>query len=659
MTIPNLSTQQKSAQAVLVLESKSTDQLLEALRFIKNSIIGNPTRKEHYLKNLGIAPKLVDCLIRYKSDAELMGEIAPIIGSLAQYDVSILIEAGVLLPLFEALDSQDIRVLEATARALRSVVQHPLSIPLNSITNAHIYNLVTLSKPPQSKPAISNIAEISISILARLANSESERDRISNAGGIPILVEWLNDKWSHTSRVQESALDALASLCKSSTSLGETISHYKTESGKSVSYILFKLLHDKRPLMRLGAATCITYLYKTRSLPIDFQDQITHQLLSCVVRLFDDTSSLSSQLGVNITTVQERAIALFAYLMDKDAKLQVAALEGDAITRLVRIFTNCTPSVTDPGIVCGDKTIESLLQAVAAVSSITEECRRQIIDLKLIPHIVGYLEHPNVAIRIAACNCARSLSRSVKSLRTSLMDAGIALPLFKLLFDSDLNVQITATATVCNIVLDFSPMKKIIIEQGGVKQLVALVKSNNHELKLNAAWALKNMLFNSDLETKKNVIFHLGWDGLARLIHDADVEIQTQALNLLRNMACAKIPDIDFVLQGFGRDNLLNTLESKLITMAEYPQIILHNHENDQVRVGCIWCIINLTWAEDPSSGDRVNLFKRMGAETKLKIMSKNDVSLDVRDRAQTALSNLAGNTGVYQSHTAASGPEI
>lgn len=121
---------------------------------------------------------------------------------------------------------------------------------------------MTLSKPPQSKPAISNIAEISISILARLANSESERDRISNAGGIPILVEWLNDKWSHTSRVQESALDALASLCKSSTSLGETISHYKSienlilaESGKSVSHILFKLLHDKRPLMRLGAAT--------------------------------------------------------------------------------------------------------------------------------------------------------------------------------------------------------------------------------------------------------------------------------------------------------------------------------------------------------------------------------------------------------------------
>ncbi|KAJ3272086.1 Armadillo repeat-containing protein 8 [Terramyces sp. JEL0728] len=646
MTIPSLTMQQKSAQAVFVLDSKSSDQLLEALRFIKNSIIGNPTRKEHYLKKLDIAPKLVDCLVRYKSDPELMGEIAPIIGSLAQHDVTVLIEAGVLLPLFEALDSQDTRT-------------------------GHIYNLVTLSKPPSNKPAKANIAEISISILARLANSDSERDRISNAGGIPILVEWLNDRWSHTSRVQESALDALASLCKTSTSLGETISHYKStgclttaESGKSVSHILFKLLHDKRSSMRLGAATW----------------------------LFDDTASLTSQLGMNITTVQERSVALFACLMDKDAKLQVAALEGDAITRLVRIFTTCTPSITDPGIACGDKTIESLLQAIAAVSSITEECRRQIIDLKLIPHIVSYLEHPNVAIRIAACNCARSLSRSVKTLRTSLMDAGIATPLFKLLFDTDINVQITATATICNIVLEFSPMKKIIIEQGGVKQLVALVQSPSHELKLNASWALKNMLFNSDLDTKKNVISHLGWGGLERLLQDPNIEIQGQALNLLRNLACAKIPDIDFVLQGYGRDNLLNMLEIKLMNMYDYPQVLLHsiyiivniavgsfehktciiqrsrildsimsllNHENDKVRVGCIWCIINLTWAEDPSSSDRVNLFKRMGAETKLKILSKNDVSLDARDRAQTALSNLAGNTGVYQSHTAASGPEI
>ena len=63
-----------------------------------------------------------------------MGEIAPIIGSLAQYDVKILIDAGVLLPLFESLSSQDTRVLESSARALRAVVQHPTSLPLDTIS---------------------------------------------------------------------------------------------------------------------------------------------------------------------------------------------------------------------------------------------------------------------------------------------------------------------------------------------------------------------------------------------------------------------------------------------------------------------------------------------------------------------------------------------
>ncbi len=95
------------------------------------------------------------------------------------------------------------------------------------------------------------------------------------------------------------------------------------------------------------------------------------------------------------------------------------------------------------------------------------------------------------------------------------MDAGIAQPLFDLLFDDDLEVKITASATLCNIVLDFSPMKRIVIERGGVQQLVKLIQSSNLDLRLNAAWALKNMIFQTDLDTKKGVMSHLGWNNLA------------------------------------------------------------------------------------------------------------------------------------------------
>lgn len=76
-------------------------------------------------------------------------------------------------------------------------------------------------------------------------------------------------------------------------------------------------------------------------------------------------------------------------------------------------------------------------------------------------------------------------------------------------------MQILSSATLCNVVLDFSPMKRIVIERGGVKQLVSLVHSTNPDLRLNASWALKNMLFQTDLATKKEVMSHLGWSNLS------------------------------------------------------------------------------------------------------------------------------------------------
>lgn len=319
------------------------------------------------------------------------------------------------------------------------------------------------------------------------------------------------------------------------------------QSGKSVVTILLKMLHDQRAPMRLGAATCLAHLYNNAALPDDFDVVVTSEVLPSIIRLFDDHTLLSSMN----TTVQERAINLFAYLVLDHADLQKNSLEADAITKLAKCLLEegalksdqehlTESSSTSDVVINPGKLKESVLLAVAAVSSLTEECRRKVVDFKLLPCITACLENSSSFIRIAACKCAKSLSRSARSLRTNLTAAGITLPLFALLLDTNIDVQIAALAAIGNIVLDFSPMKTIAIEKGVLVQLVTLLQSPNQDLRLNATWTLKNMLYQADLDTKKSIILNLGWPNLNLILNDKEPAIQSQALNLFRNLACTK-----------------------------------------------------------------------------------------------------------------------
>ena len=74
----------------------------------------------------------------------------------------------------------------------------------------------------------------------------------------------------------------------------------------------------------------------------------------------------------------------------------------------------------------------------------------------------GYGVNP-VSVLIAACGAARALSRSVSVLRTTLIDSGVAEPVFRLLQHSEIEVQIAATATVCNLLTDVSPMREVSV----------------------------------------------------------------------------------------------------------------------------------------------------------------------------------------------------
>lgn len=88
--------------------------------------------------------------------------------------------------------------------------------------------------------------------------------------------------------------------------------------------------------------------------------------------------------------------------------------------------------------------------------------------MNVLPFIVAALSDPSAPVRAAACQCCRALSRAVSILRTSLLDEGAGPKLFDLIVDGDPtcadgedDVRVVAMAAVCNLVLDFSPMKQV------------------------------------------------------------------------------------------------------------------------------------------------------------------------------------------------------
>ena len=216
---------------------------------------------------------------------------------------------------------------------------------------------------------------------------------------------------------------------------------------------------------------------------------------------------------------QEQPGTILATLMVDSVDMQRAAVDAGAIKKLAQLLkesynpipTDCTPSqwtaepsfedgpdANDDGLRTGNltkytsrcqvaKVRESILLALASLASVRDDYRKAIIENGVVPFVIESLKPHNqspsvegngntpdparhgssfqienpVGVILAACGTTRSLSRSVTTLRTSLMDAGVAAPLFVLLKHYDINVQVAATSVISNLVLEFSPMREV------------------------------------------------------------------------------------------------------------------------------------------------------------------------------------------------------
>ncbi|EPE08802.1 armadillo repeat protein [Ophiostoma piceae UAMH 11346] len=161
------------------------------------------------------------------------------------------------------------------------------------------------------------------------------------------------------------------------------------------------------------------------------------------------------------------------------------------------------------------------------------------IDLSINPDEIGtdikcdpeYGRNP-VGVLVAACNCVRMLSRSIAIMRTTLEDAGVAAPIYRLLRHTSTSVQIASTAVVCNLVTETSPMRERYIKSGIMDELCTHAHSQTSAIRLNALWALKHLVDGVGPAVKKACLEQLGSGWLLRLIdYDSESDSATSSFH--------------------------------------------------------------------------------------------------------------------------------
>ncbi|ORY90921.1 armadillo-type protein [Leucosporidium creatinivorum] len=567
------------------------------------------------------------------------------------------------------------------------------------IESSHLNEVPSSAKAYGFSPASRLVmADMICTLLAGTVRLRSHRLAIlGGEGSRDVIAALLRLVEQGNGKVQEAALNALSSLARDFRRLlvvaGPELGH------QLYGPFIADLTTSTTPSLALAAATCRTVLFKT----IQSTDAVpiaqVEPLVPILLHLIEKESSLRAQANFTL-----------AYLMADSEELQTAAVKLKVLDTLRNVLEQpprlAQPYATPASLEEFSRTAEGALLSIACICITSESFRHQVVSAKLLPLIVACLRHPATGVRAAACHCIRGLSRSVNVLRTSLVETGAADALFELLKDEeDTVVQITAAATVSNLVLEFSPMRQLLIDQGCIKRICRLVRSTDPSLKLEALFALKNASYQSNSTFKRGLMEDLSWSLLAELIEDSNDRIAEQAICILRNCmttygndppvsglaesemgeervfslveSCISSHHKPIVVHGlYTIANLATANESCRLAIASHTELLriilahfvslfalaspapadlrrtwlprpVQYSTDADIRTGALWAIINQCWVDPKTSTRRrpreiLDKLKALGVEERLQGMLQ-DANLDVRERVRDALKDLSG----------------
>ncbi|GAA5989274.1 hypothetical protein JCM5350_005056 [Sporobolomyces pararoseus] len=542
--------------------------------------------------------------------------------------------------------------------------------------------LVDSSQPDHSGSRLSGtsqrmrIADHICTLLSRTVRGFDEQQAIAIGGkgketlaALRRLVEFGSEK------VQEGALNALTSIIRDShVALLSLLELGGTGTTAERLQPFVSLAQSTTPSVRLAAIT----------------------FCAAASKLQPSSSTVALDPAILLNLIEKEpslrgaAAHAFAYLVSKDSESQKRAALASCFDIFRRVLDSI-PSLADThrtGLPLEDdiNTREGLLVSLGSLTADSETNRRLLLDAKLLPHVLESLFYPVIAIRAAACQVIRALSRSVNILRTDLVEAHAEGSLIQLLrSDEDEEVQTTATAVFSNLLLEFSPMRKVLIDAGCIPRLCRLaLEGDNLTLKQNALWAIKNATYQSPKAFKQSLLQNLTWSDLAALSDpNQNPLLIEQALGIIRNITCVTHNEIINALDDFGEEEVLDLLQKQFVggnasieaviqslyclnniaTAGEASQLAIASrtpilryllfyldHPSGRIRTASLWVIHNLVYRRGSLSNSTsprqrrpheiVEKLRVLGIDGKLRALER-DPELDVRERVRDIKESL------------------
>ncbi|CAO2149903.1 unnamed protein product [Urochloa humidicola] len=623
---------------------------VRALREIKNQIIGNRTKKLLYLR-LGAVPAVVAALAEPGASPAALVQAAAAAGSFAcgvDDGARAVLAAGAVGHLTRLLAHPDEKVVDASARALRMIYQSKLAPKFDVNSGKNMDFVLSLLNSENE-----NVTELAATIISHSCQNSAEQLSLCSAGVPQKLVSLFGGSMN----LRDACLDSVTAVIRNNSEVASRFA--STDHGKGFRSVV-GLIHDRSPRTRLLACLCLIAL--GHASPCHFQDkQIKTKLIMVLLELMEEPDHIGDEAPLALTT-----------LIKDSLELQKQALTTNAVEKLSsHLLANSLET----------KRAVTILLALSELCSKLEESRSQLMSAEVSTLILEALKHDWVDIRVAACSCLKNISRSSKVLSGGRLSCDTVIgPLVQLLYDSSASVQVAALGAICNIAVNLTPRKSILLHSGVVSQLVHLSKSMDPTLRLNSVWALRNIMLNQSPKDKDFIVKELTLSTLSSLVCDSEHFVQEQTLALVHNLVDGYVDSANYVI---GEDGMVIDAIARQLNNTSAPGVciqgmfvlaniaaanemtkeavmnVLLPHRADrikpsfvvnflqskdkQLRVATLWCLLNLIYPKCEASSGRVIRLQNAGVIQQVKSMI-NDPCLDCKLRVRMVLEHCVDN---------------